>query len=268
MAARSIYYRLVPAYGRQCNSVIPSYNSLHTQSEIFCPRYTNRDSDLLIMTFAKPSLGRAWRRTFWHVYDNLGLLILTNTLWLIFAFTIILKPAASMALFHVAYLIIKDRPVKISDFFAAFKRYFLKISFLIFILCIIWLFLLFNIKFYLQHFGLIGLILSGITFWLLLFSLLGLVYIYPLLCRGHGIWRTVRYSYVLTIDNLRITLFLFFYLLILVFLEILIPILGVAVLTVFMQNAFLEIERRYNPSIEIPEPMRRVGELLRPWKFS
>lgn len=220
------------------------------------------------MASFKPSLGRAWHRTFWHIYDNLGLLILTNILWLILAFTIILKPAASMALFHVAYLVINDKPVRAWDFFNGFKKYFLRVTLLIFLLCIVWLFLLFNIRFYLNRFGIIGIILSGINFWFFLFSLLGLIYIYPLLCRGHGIWKTVRYSYILALDNLKITIILFFYLLILVLCEIVVPILGMAILTVFMQNAFLEVERRYNPSVEIKQPKKSIKELLRPWEFS
>lgn len=208
------------------------------------------------------NLGRAWRRTFWNVYDNLGMLILANTIWLVLAFTIVLKPAASMAIFYMAYLIASDRPARIKDFFIGFKKYLLKSTLIAFTLCIIWLLLIYNIKFYLQHLGITGVILAGISFWLFVFTGMGSIYIYPLLCRG----KNIRYTYILVIDNFKTSLILSFYLLILILFEIIVPILGTSTLAIFMQNAFMEIERRYNPDLELKEPRRRFRELLRPWE--
>lgn len=208
------------------------------------------------------NLGRAWRRTFWNLYDNLGMLILANTIWLLPALTIVLKPAASMAMFYIAYLIVSDRPAGIKDFFIGFKKYFLKSTVISFTLCIIWLLLIYNIKFYLQHLGITGVILAGISFWLFIFITIGSIYIYPLLCRG----KNIRYSYILVIDNFKTSLILSFYLLILILFEIIVPILGTSILAIFMQNAFMEVERRYNSHLEPKEPRRRFRELLRPWE--
>lgn len=216
------------------------------------------------MASFKPNLRRAWRRTFWHVYDNIALLILANCLWLGLSVTIILIPAATIAIFHIAHEITHNRPAKIKNFFTAMRKYFLKITLIALILCVFWFSVSFNIKFYLQHWT----VLAGVTFWLYIFSLLGLIYICPLLCRGFGTVKSIKYSYVFVIDNLRISLLLTFYLLLLICLEILLPILGLGVLAVFASNAFLEIEKRYNPELEINEPKRTLTELLRPWEFS
>lgn len=264
MVAGTLHNRLGIAHGRQCNCLIPNNCSLYIQSEIFCTRDSSRNSNLLVMSSFKPSLSRAWRRTFWHVYDNLGLLLIANTVWLVLAFTIVLKPAASMAMFYTAYLIVNNRSVRIKHFFIGLRKYFIKSTFNIFTLCAIWLLLIFNIKFYLGHFGIIGTILAGISFWLLIFSLMSLLYIYPLLCRG----KNIKYSFILVIDNFKASSLLLFYSLILMVLELLAPILGIGILAIFIQNAFLEIEKQYNPRLEITEPKRRFREILKPWEFS
>lgn len=207
-----------------------------------------------------PNLNRAWRRTFWQVYDNLGLIVLVSLLWLILSFTVILLPVATSSIFYIAYLITQDKPVHIKDFFSCMPRYFLKSTAIIFSF---WL-LIFNIKFYAQHLGILGLILSGISFWLFIFSVIALIYIFPLITWGKKVW----YAYILIFANLKLTLQLLIYLIFSLFLEIILPILGIGILAVFLQNSFLEIISQYNPDMEITEPHRRFRELLQTWDFS
>lgn len=220
------------------------------------------------MAHSKPNLGRAWRRTFWQVYDNLGLIIAANILWLILAFTILLIPAATASMFYVAYLIVHERSVSIKTFFIGLPKYFLKSTFLLLIICAVFLLLIFNMLFYLQHFGITGIILAGISFWLCVFSATAFLYIYPLLSRDKSLWKILRYSYILVLDNPKVTLQLFICLVILLFLEVILPIIAIGVLAVFLQNSFLEIMSRYNPDIEIAEPHRKFRELWRIWDFS
>lgn len=215
----------------------------------------------------KPNLSRAWRRTFWHVYDNLGFVLLVNILWLLFSLTIIFLPSATISLFYMAYLIVHDRPVRIKYFFIYIVKYFLKSTSLILLLCIVCLLLVFNMIFYLKHFRILGIILAGISFWLCFFSAMAFLYILPLLCRRKGILKTLWHSYLLVLDNFKMSLILFITSLILLCLEIVIPIIGIAIMAVFIQNAFLEIEARYNQEIEIAVPKRRLKELFKMWEF-
>lgn len=227
-----------------------------------------RSSDINIMTPHSPNFNRAWRRTFWQVYDNLGLLILSSLLWLVFSFTILLLPIATAAIFYIAYLIALDKPVNIKNYFLCAPKYFFRSALIIFSMCAVFLALAFNMKFYIKHFGILGLILSGITFWLFLFSVMALIYIFPLITRDKHIWETLRYSYILVFDNFKITLQLLIYLVFFLFLEIILPIIGIGLLAVFFQNSFLEIISRYNPDMEITEPRRKFRELWRVWDFS
>lgn len=212
------------------------------------------------------NIRRAWRRTFWYVYDNLGLLLAINILWLLFSITIIFFPVATAGLFYVAYLIIQERPVKVKDFFISFNKYFLKSTFLVFFLFTLYFVFIFNIVFYLKRLGILGLVLSGISFWLLLFTKFASIYIFPLLCRNKRTKDAIKYSYILLFDNFKITLITFFYLLILFFVELLLPIMGMGIISVFIQNVFLEIEKRYNPKLEISEPERKFRELFKIWE--
>lgn len=220
------------------------------------------------MTQPRPNLGRAWRRTFWQVYDNLGLFLLVNTLWFLLSITIIGLPTATSALFHVAYLVSLDRPLKLKDFFIFLRKKIFISTFITILLCVTYLFLLFNIRFYLRHFGIIGVTLSGISFWLLIILLMTSTYVFPLQCRYSNYRKILKYSFILTLDNLKTTFILFITTGIFLCLEIVLPIISIAILAVFTQNAFLEIESMYNSNLTIIEPRRNFRELWKIWNFS
>lgn len=216
----------------------------------------------------QPNLTRAWHRTFWHVYDNLGLVLIVNILWLLFSITILFLPVATFSLFYIAYLIVHDKPVKAKYYFISLLKDFLKSTSLIFFICILFLVFIFNMIFYLKRFGMLGIILAGIIFWLCFFSAIACVYVFPFLCRQKGGLKILYYSYLLVLDNFKISLIIFFTCLILILIEILLPIIGMGILAIFIQNAFLEVETRYKPEIEIAIPKRKFRELVKMWEFS
>lgn len=220
------------------------------------------------MTQPNPNLNRAWRRTFWQAYDNLGLLLAANILWLLFSITIIGFPAATAALFYIARLVVLDMPVRLKDFFSFLLQKFIISTCVILISGIIVFFLFFNIKFYFRHFAIIGLILAGISFWLLIFFLITSLYIFPLLCKYNNLWKIMKYSFILTMDNLKTTLILFVTSSAFLTFALIVPILSIAVLAIFIQNVFLEIQSRYNQEIIINEPRRNFKEMWKPWNFS
>lgn len=215
-----------------------------------------------------PSLGRAWRKSFWAFYDHLGLMVILSLIWLCAAFTVFLIPAVTSALYHVAYLIIRDKQVKLKDFFYIMPKYIIKSTFLTLTFAIFILLLLLNIKFYLSHLGTVGIILAGISFWFFLFLLLMGIYIFPLLCINKGYNKSIQYSLLLVLNNIGFSLRTALFIIILLGLEIILPIIGIGILAIFNQEAFLELQALYDQDIKITEPKRTFKELLRPWELS
>lgn len=217
------------------------------------------------MSNIKPDFNRALIRTFWQIYDNLGIILLVNTLWLILSATIILIPAATASMFYICRLIIYSKPVKIKDFFSAITKFFINSTALTIIFLLLYFVLLFSIKFYIHSLGIAGLFLSGICFWLFALSLLSSLYAFLLLTSGRNLRKTLFYGYIFVLDNTKTTLKIFIFILIMLLLEILLPIFGMGILVVFMQNIFLEIEKKYNPEVIISLPGRKMKEL---WNLS
>jgi hypothetical protein len=220
------------------------------------------------MSLKKPNINRALKRTFWNVYDNLGLIIGATTIWLLLSLTIILMPAATAALFYIAHKTTLDEPVTINDFLKAMPRFFFQSLLVFTTFCVLSLLPLANIKFYTHKFGLAGMFFAGITFWVFFFSSLASIYSFPLLTRNKGYIKTIKYSYILVFANIRFSLLLIVPLFLLIFFEAIIPFIGIGILSVFLQNAFLEIESLYNTDIKINECNRTFREIWRTWDFS
>ena len=62
-------------------------------------------------------LRRVVRNTFWDAYDHLGLLLVTNLLWLLFAIPILTLPLATAGMLRVTYEMATSRDARIRDFF-------------------------------------------------------------------------------------------------------------------------------------------------------
>ncbi len=219
------------------------------------------------MTDPRISFSRAWRRTFWQVYDHLGLFVLINLLWLLCSLTVILLPSATASLFRISYLTAVKKPVTVGLFLLLILKYFLRSTFLTIILAVLLFLLIFNIRFYLNFGGTWGLVLAGITFWILVFFVISTIYIFPLFTRRAKIWKPLFYSFILLINNFRTSLCLFICMSFLFFIQMILPIIGMSLLSSFAQNSFMEIESIYNPDIRIASPDRAFKELIRPWEY-
>lgn len=215
-----------------------------------------------------PNLGRAWRRTFWTSYDHLGLMVILSLIWLICFFTVILMPAATTSLFRVSYMIIHYKKVKLKDSFCLLIKYFAVSTSVVLTFILLFFLLLLNIKFYLSHLGIIGIILAGISFWIFILGLLMCIYIFPLMSIGKGYKETFKYSLLLVLNNLKFSLKSIFCLVILLALEVLFPIIGIGIIAIFSQEALIELQARYDPDIIIKDSRRTFKEILKPWEFS
>jgi hypothetical protein len=216
----------------------------------------------------KPDLNRALRRTFWHVYENLGFLILATTLWALLSLTVILMPAVTAAIFIASFDISRDLSPAINKYFKAIPKYFLK-SLLVFITFSLLVMLpIFSIKFYLHKFGFVGLFFAGISFWFFVFSAFSSMYSFPLLLRGNGSLKSVKYSYIVFFTNIKFTFLVSIPAIFFLILELFIPFLGIGVYSVFIQNVFLEIEYLYNENMTILEPKYKLKNLWHIWDLS
>jgi len=207
------------------------------------------------------NLNRALRRTFWQSYDNLGLLTIATIFWLLLSLTVVLLPAATVLLFYLAKEITKDITLRVKDFFNFSPKRILN-SYAVFLtLFSITILLPVNLNFYLRNLHLAGLVLAGIYFWI--FILVGFYSLYtlPLLSRDKSYKDIFKYSFLIALGNIKSTFYLWILTFIFLFIEIIIPIFGMGLLAVFLQNIFLEFEKLNDPSTEIEEPKRNIKEL-------
>lgn len=141
----------------------------------------------------------------WHTYDNLGLLVLANLLWLILCLPVVTAPGATAALFGLAKKIADGEPAGLRDLANGFRRYFAPATkvgaFTLAVLFMIWV----NVDFYSHLAGratLPGMLLAAVMIWSAGFLLLMHVHIYPLVVAGErGLAATLRKSALLTLDN-------------------------------------------------------------------
>ena len=219
------------------------------------------------MSKKQPNLYRAWQRSLWSVYDHFGLFVVLSILWLFSAATLLLLPAATAAFFFIAKKVTTNETIIIKDFFKAITNYFLKSTILSFLYISLLLFLILNIRFYLSQFGFLGLIFACFTFWMIIVLVLMSIYTFPLLLLNKNLTQTVKYSFLLTCNHLSFTLKLCITACFLSISVVCLPIIGIAALTIFIQNAFLELQSLYQNNIKITAQKRSLRELWRPWEF-
>ncbi len=64
------------------------------------------------------------KKSFWIIYDHLGMLVLLNLIWWVAAFLIIPLPPVTAAIFVITNKMANYKPVDWRDFSAGFSRYF------------------------------------------------------------------------------------------------------------------------------------------------
>ena len=172
------------------------------------------------------------KTSFIDIYDNLGWVLFTSAIWFgfvtpfLFAIlpgnlsiplrvilsssVIALGPATAGCYYIANKLVKKDSFVEWKDFFYAFKKFFWRAEALILILIVAIVVLAANFIFYSQMQNTVMRILS--ILWLYIIIFLGIIqtYMFPLLIeQDTGIRKIIKRSFLLTIDNIGITLVIF-----------------------------------------------------------
>lgn len=128
-----------------------------------------------------------------------------------------------------------------------------------------------NLVFYQQLAGWLGALLSGLMIWFLLLLGLVAVYIFPVLVsQGGSVWTTLRQSFLLAVDNLKLSL-------VLLLVSVVATGLGLAsglgvfcgvlsAVALYISTSFRALLPKYTGEALSVEKPRRLRELIRPWE--
>ena len=240
------------------------------------------------------------KKTFWISYDHLGGLILLNLVWsalslpwILIGYGLVVQGAKLpgwglfMATFLALELVFLSPPtlllfaagtrwargeaVHFKTLFKEMRKFAVRGQLLGLILFFMSLQLLLNVYFYRQFGGWTGLILGSTMVWFLIAALLMSPYLFPLLIlQDGGVWHTLRHSFLLMIDNVKLSIVLFLTILFVVFVGA-VSVVGLfcgvlGVLTLLLCICFRELLPKYTGEPLAEEPARKWRELIRPWE--
>ena len=219
----------------------------------------------------------AFKRAVWSTYDHIGLLVLTNLLWVVLCLPVVTAPAATAGLFHVSRELARGKDASLRDFFVGFRlRFFpaLKVGLVdLAALLVLWV----NVDFYSRLRGgaaIPGMILAAAMVWVATFYLLMHAHLYPLLAGGESSLRQLlRKSALLTLDNLPYTICVTLQALSLSVLCVLtgagLVLINGSAVAVLLTTGHRELLRKYSAdpekSPELPET-RTLRYIWRPWE--
>ena len=236
----------------------------------------------------------------WTAYDHLGLLVGCNVVWSVLAlpwiggaysilhlgFTVggLLMPIAvalsgvlifgapgTAMLFAAGAAWARGREFGMRDFLQSGRFFFWRALALGLVLDGGSTLAMVNLVFYQRIGGWIGSILSGMMLWFALLFGMVAVYVFPVLVtQGGGVWSSLRQSFLLAIDNIKLSLLLLLtagLALGIGFVSGLGLFCGVAAAwALFVSVAFRALLPKYTGEPLPEEQPRRLRELIRPWE--
>ena len=240
------------------------------------------------------------RRFLWTAYDRLGSLVGYNLLWsalslpwiagayallqvgfglggvglvgaAVLAGALLLSSPATAMLFAAGAAWARGRDFGLRDFWAAGRALFWRALALGLLMVAAVALVLANVVFYQRIGGWLGVFLGGLMVWFLLLVGLVAVYVFPVLVTQEGsVWSTVRYSFLLSVDNVKLSL---------IFLLTAGLALGLGVASglglfcggtaawaLWISVGFRALLPKYTGQPLPSEAPRRLRELIRPWE--
>ena len=176
------------------------------------------------------------RRFGWTAYDHLGGLVGINLLWsllslpwlglgyavvilggqwgtwgalgsMLIAVELVLCAPPTLVLFAAGWAWAHGRDTSLRELLVQVRRYGLRVQGLGLVLVGVSALLVVNMAFYQGLGGLWGLALGGTMFWFLVALWMTGIYIFPVaLTQESGLWATARQSFVIMVDNIRLSL--------------------------------------------------------------
>jgi uncharacterized membrane protein YesL len=225
------------------------------------------------------SIGLINKKAFWNAYDHLGRLLLVNLFSVLLAITIIGLPAGIIGLFSITAKIANHENITLKEYASPLRKYLKRVVSLIAVLVFLMLLLAANLYFYnaMLHqtsgaamtFIFSG--MQGLMLWLALFFIMFSFYIFPVLFQLDSDFRvTLKNSFFLMLDNLKVSFYLFFSWLFWMFVGVATGIVGfflsLSVIAVIGNTAVREVLAQYQPKgLEADEETRGLRDLLKPW---
>ncbi|PRX28624.1 putative membrane protein YesL [Orenia metallireducens] len=175
------------------------------------------------------------KKSYKEIYRNLFSILLSSMLWFLTAGLVIMFGYISIQVkfylpiiiglvivgpmtaqsFYVSNKIVNYKQVSLKDFWIGIKKYFLKSLFITLILVLIVFILTIDFKFLMDYQYKVGIILTPLYIYLLIFLGMMSIYCFPLMIElgeeneNDSIRSILKYSFSLTINNLLYTLFIF-----------------------------------------------------------
>lgn len=229
--------------------------------------------------FRVASVGLINKKAFWNTYDHLGHLLLINLFTLLLGMTVIGLPLGVIGLFSFTAKIVNYENVTLNTYWSSFRPLLKRVTGLIVLLIFLSLLLLANIYFYrslLQQASGVGFTfifsgMLGLMLWLALFFLMFTFYVFPVLFQLSSDFKvTIKNSFFLMMDNLKVSFYLLFSWLIWLAAGLATGVIGVflslAVIAVITNTAVREVLAQYRPEgLVDDEETRGVRDLLKPW---
>ena len=241
-----------------------------------------------------------FRKFLWTAYDHLGGLIVVNLLWgilsipwmvlayilvavaqgvgersgliaLILAVEGVLFSPPTILLFCAGRIWAQKREVDWRDLLAEGRHFAARAQAIGAALVLATFIVLVNIHFYQGIGGWAGLLLGGTMIWFAFGLALVGVYVFPVLVSQDGsVWHTLRQSFLLAIDNIKLS---FGLLLAALFMLGVGALSGIglfcgagATLALLLSVYFWELLPKYTGAEHSQEPHRSLREVLRPWE--
>ena len=240
------------------------------------------------------------RRFLWVAYDHLGGVVLFNLVWTglslpwlllgalllgagsemgggrglaaaLIALELVLVSPPTLLLFLATRRWVREEVVRCGELFAEWRRFAWRAQVLGGLTVGGTGALMVNALFYRQFAGWVGLALSGLMLWFLLGVVLIGFYLFPVLIAQEGsAWQTIRQSFLLVVDNVRLSLLLllgtgfFFGVGVISGLGLFCGMLTALVL--FVSIGFRSLLPKYTGEPLPGGPRRSWRELIRPWE--
>lgn len=213
------------------------------------------------------SLRAPLRRTFWNTYDNLLLVIGLSLLWIVGVVVVPLLPVISYVLFLYAEGFIFEKRLNLKEILRRVRQDIIKVYVIFFLLIIGLLIIRFNLLFYAIYSGLVGKFLFGISFWIFVYFIASSLFVYPALVFGMSVKEAIRFSVKVPCVYPLFVFKVMVWALVFMIVEFFLPIMGVGILCIFLENSFYELLSKTHPEIIFPADHRGFRDLIFPWKI-
>ncbi|OCL25427.1 hypothetical protein U472_13850 [Orenia metallireducens] len=176
------------------------------------------------------------KKSYKEIYRNLFSIVASSMLWFFTAGLLIILSYISIQVgfylpvvigliiigpmtaqsFYISNKIVNYNHISIKDFWIGIKKYFLKSLVITCLFAMIFFILIIDFKFLFNFQHKIGIILTPLYIYILIFLGMVSLYIFPLMielgevAENDSIWSILKYASMLTINNLLYTLFVFF----------------------------------------------------------